>query len=182
MYRVHLTGEQQRELQRRTHAPDVRPRTRDRLEMVRLSAVGCSVPRIAQALIMCEKSVRRWIKVFLTQGFDALADQPPVGRPSRLTPAIRERVRQELEKGDRTWTAAQLAEWIKQQEGVPVSVSHLRAFLRRWRLAYKRTTRSLKHKQQAAEVEKKKKELAALEKRGSRACSISTIATRWALP
>ena len=178
MYRVHLRNEEREELQRRTHAPDVRPRTRDRLEMVRLSDAGWSVPRIAQFFAMCEKSVRRWITTFLADGFDAVADQPPAGRSSRLTEAIRERVRTELEKGDRTWTAAQLADWIEEQMGVRVSVGHLRTFLRRWRLTYKRTTRSVKHKQKPAEVAAKEKELEALEKRGSRTCSISTIATR----
>ena len=180
MYRVRLPEEQRQELQQRTHDPAVRPRTRDRLEMVRLADAGWSVPRIATVLANCEKTVRRWIKSFLADGFDALADHPPVGRTSRLTPAIRERVRQELEKRDRTWTAPQLVEWLAEQTDVQVSVQHLRHFLRRWRLSYKRTTRSVKHKQKPAEVEAKKKELEALEKRGIRACLISFTATRWA--
>ncbi len=83
-----------------------------------------------------------------------------------------------MEKRDRTWTAPQLADWIAEQTGVKVSVQHLRRFLRRWRLSYKRTTRSVKHKQKPAEVEAKKKELEALEKRGIEACLISTIAMR----
>ena len=169
MYRVHLSDEERRELQRRAHAPGVRPRTRDRLEMVRLSDAGWSVPQIARHLEMCEKSVRAWIRAFLEQGFDALGDKPPPGRTSRLTPAIRERVRQDFAKGDRTWTAQQVGEWITEQFGVSVSVSHLRRLLRRWKLAYKRTGRSLKHKQKPEEVSAKQTELEAEEKRGSRA-------------
>lgn len=169
MYRVSLSNEQQQELQRRTREPGIRPRTRDRLEMVRLSHSGRSVPQIACHLGVSEKRVRHWIKTFLAAGFAALADRPPVGRPSRLTPAIREAVRQELAKGDRTWTAPQLAEWIDQQSGVRVSPSHLRRFRGRWQLSWKRTPRSVKHKQKPDEVAAKKKELEALEKRGSRA-------------
>lgn len=169
MYRVALSDEQQWELQRRAHAPGIRPRSRDRLEMVRLSHAGQSVPQIARHLGMSEKRVRHWIKTFLAKGFDALTDRPPIGRPSRLTPAIGAAVRQELEKGDRTWTAPQLAAWIEQQFGVGVSAAHLRRFRRRWQLSWKRTARSLKHKQQPEEVVAKKKELAALEKKGSRA-------------
>ena len=169
MYRVSLSDEQQRELQRRTREPGVRPRTRDRLEMVRLSHSGRSVPQIACHLGISEKRVRHWIKTFLAEGFEALADRPPVGRPSRLTPALRDAVRQELEKGDRTWTAPQLAAWIEEQFGVRVSASHLRRFRRRWQLSWKRTARSVKHKQKPDEVAAAKKELEALEKRGIRA-------------
>lgn len=169
MYRVQMSDEQQRELQRRTHEPGIRPRTRDRLEMVRLSHRGRSVPQIASHLGRSEKRVRHWIKTFLAAGFAALADRPPVGRPSRLTPAVRDAVRQELEKGDRTWTAPQLAAWVAQECRVTVSTAHLRRFLRRWKLSYKRTTRSVKHKQKPDEVAAKQLELEALEKRGSRA-------------
>lgn len=169
MYRVELSDEQQRELQRRTHAPGIRPRTRDRLEMVRLSHAGQSVPQIARHFGISEKRVRHWIKAFLAEGFDALTDRPPVGRPSRLTPAIGAAVREELAKGDRTWTAPQLAEWIAQQFGVRVSAAHLRRFRRRWQLSWKRTARSVSHKQKPDEVAAKKKELDVLAKRGSRA-------------
>jgi transposase len=169
LYRVHLTNEQRPELQRRAHEPGVRPRTRDRLEMVRLSDAGWSVPQIACHLGLCQPTVRQWIKTFLTKGFDALRDQPPAGRTSRLTPALREALRQELAQGDRTWTAAQLAAWIEAQFAVRVSASHLRRFRRRWQLSWKRTGRSLNHKQKPEEVAAKKKELALLEKKGSRA-------------
>jgi transposase len=74
-----------------------------------------------------------------------------------------------LEKGDRTWTAPQLAEWIEQQFGVRVSAAHLRRFRRRWQLSYKRTARSLRHKQKPEEVAAKKAELATLEQQGGRA-------------
>jgi transposase len=169
LYRVHLSEEQQSELQRRTHQSGIRPRTRDRLEMVRLAHRGQSVPQIAHHLGISAKRVRHWIKTFLARGFDARTDRPPVGRPSRLTPAIREAVRQELAKGDRTWTAPQLVEWIEQQFGVRVSPSHLRRFRGRWQLSWKRTPRSVKHKPKPDEVAAKKKELEALEKRGIRA-------------
>ena len=169
MYRVELNDEQQRELQRRTHQPGIRPRTRDRLEMVRLSHRGHSVPQIARHLGISEKRVRHWIKTFLAEGFDALTDRPPVGRPSRLTPVIGTAVRRELAKGDRTWTAPQLAEWIEQQFEVRVSAAHLRRFRERWRLSWKRTPRSVKQKQKPDEVAAKKTELEALEKKGSRA-------------
>jgi len=169
MYRASLSDPQRQELQRRAHAPGVRPRTRDRLEIVRLSDAGWSGPQIARHLGLGQKRVRHWLKTFLVAGFDALSDRPPVGRPSRLGLAIRDPLRQELAKGERTWTASQIADWIAEQFGVSVSASHLRRFLRRWRLSYKRTGRSLKHKPKPDEVAQKKTEMAALEKKGHRA-------------
>ena len=169
MYRVHLNDQERQDLQRRAHAPGIRPRTRDRLEMVRLADAGWSVPQIARHLGMCEKSVRAWIQRFLEQSFDALLDQPPLGRTSRLTPTIREAVRQEFAQGERTWTAQQVAGWIAERFSVEVSVSHLRRLLRRWKLSYKRTTRSVRHKQKPEEVAAKQTALEAEEKRGSRA-------------
>ena len=164
MYRVQLSDRERQELQQRTHAPGVRPRTRDRLEMVRLCDAGWHVPRIARHLGMNEKSVRRWITAFREQGFDAFRDRPPVGRTACLTPAIREAVRQEFAKGDRTWTAAQVAVWLTEQYRVSVRVSHLRRLLRCWKLSDKRTRRSVKHKQRPEEVAIKKPELEAMEK------------------
>lgn len=169
MYRVSLRDEERQELHRRAHEPGVRPRTRDRLEMVRLADAAWSVPQIARHLGFSEQTVRHWIKTFLAEGFDALAHHPPAGRISRLTPAIRDAVRQELARGDRIWTAPQLAAWIAEQFGVRVSAAHLRRFRRRWQLSWKRTARSLHHKQQPDEVAAKKAELDALEKKGIRA-------------
>jgi transposase len=169
MYRIHLTEEQRRELQRRAHAKGVMPRTRDRLEMVRLSDADWSIPRIAVHLGTDERRVRHWIQQFLTGGFDALPDKPHPGQQSSLTPAIREAVRQEIAQGERTWTAGQLGDWIAEQFGVRLSIPHLRRMLRRYQLRYKRTGRGLDHKQKPEEVAPKKAELATLEKRGRRA-------------
>lgn len=169
MYRVSLSDEQRQELQRRAHEPGVKPRTRDRLEMVRLSDAGWSVPQIARLLGIGEQRVRHWIKRFLTRGFEALPDLPHPGRHSRLTAAIRAAVCQEFDLEVRTWSAPQVAEWIAAQFGVSVSVAHLRRFLRRWRLSYKRTGRSVKHKQKPEQVAAKEAELGDLEKKGSRA-------------
>src|SRR5260370_16131148 len=106
MYRVHLTEAQRAELERRAHDPRTKPRTRDRLEMVRLSAAGWSVPRLAQHFRCHEETVRPWLKAFLARGFAALADQPHPGQRSRLTPAMEETLRAELRRDDRTWTPA----------------------------------------------------------------------------
>ena len=171
MYRVRLTDTEREELHRRAHEPGVMPRTRDRLEMVRLSDAGWSIPQIAVHLAIHEQRVRYSIKAFRAHGFDALPDRPHPGQPSALTPTMEEALRQELRQQARTWTAAQLADWVAERFGVRLTPDYLSRRLKRARIAYKRTGRSLKHKQQPAEVERKAAEMAAQEKRGTRARS-----------
>lgn len=166
MYRVHLTEAQKQELQRRAHDPGVKPRTRDRLEMVRLSDAGWSIPKIAAHFQRSEKCVRHWIKMFLQKGFDALPDRPHPGQQSALTRAMEALLRQELRKADRTWTSGQLADWVAEQLGVRFTPDHLCRRLRQARIAYKRTGRSLKHKQDPEAVETKRAEMESQEKRG----------------
>jgi transposase len=178
MYRVRLTDAQRQELKRRSHAPGVMPRTRDRLEMVRLAAAGWSVPLIAGHLDLSEQTVRHWIKAFLSGGFDALPDQPHVGQSSAITPQIEAAIRKELRRDVRTWSASQLAEWVGERFGVHRTAAHLARRLDRAGIAYKRTGRSLKHKQNPDEVAAKEEEMAALEKRGTRAKSTASTSTK----
>ncbi len=182
MYRVHLTDAQRDELERRAHDPQTKPRTRDRLEMLRLAAAGWSVPRIARHFRCHEETVRPWIKAFLAGGFAALADRPHPGQPSALTPAMEEAIRAELRRDAQTWTAPQLATWVAQQWGVCLSPAPLGRRLKRARIIYQRTSRSLKHKQNPEEVAAAPVEIAAEEKRGIKARSTTPPWTRPGLP
>lgn len=164
MYRVHLTEEQRDELQRRTRAPGLMRRTRDRLEMVRLADAGMSIPQIAWVLRADEQRVRHWIKRFLASGFDALPDQPHRGQQSQLTPELVAALKAEIAKGERSWTAPQLAEWLVTHHGLRLSAGHLATLLRRAGLVYRRTERTLKHRQDPDAVAAATDELRELEK------------------
>lgn len=167
MYRVSLSEEQRAELKRRTQVPGLKRRTRDRLEMIRLADAGFSVPRIAHHFQLREDTVRHWIKRFLSHGgFEALSDQPHRGQVSQLTPALLAALRQELAATERTWTARQLAGWLAEHHGVHFCRDHLGFLLRRAGLTYKRTERSLRHKQDPEQVTAKQTELQELEKGG----------------
>lgn len=168
MYRVRLNDAQHQELNRRAHEPGVMPRTRDRLEMVRLSAAGGSIPRIAAHLGICERRVRHWIKAFLQGGFDALPDQPHPGQKSALTPELEAAIRQELRRTAQTWTAPQIADWLAAQHGVRLNAEYLAQRLKRAKITYKRAARSLKHKQNAEAVAGKQAEMEEHEKRGAK--------------
>lgn len=182
LYRVHLTEEQHAELKRCCHAADVKPRTRDRLEMIRLADAGHSIPQIASLLRLSEVRVRYWVKRFLTLGFTALADQSHLGQPSQLTPVLLAAIRAELAKGDRTWTAGQLADWLAREYGVDLSPDWLGEKLGRANLSYKRTTRSLKHKQDPELVAICRADLETLEKGEPLVAWTSATSTRRASP
>jgi putative transposase len=171
MYRVNLTDEQRLELHRRAHQREVAPTLRDRLEMVRLSDAGWSVPKIAVHLSQHEQTVRRWIKAFVTGGFDALADKPRGGKTSALTPAILNALVSHVRASQQTWSAAQLCAWVAQEHHVHLSVGRMRLHLRRAQLSYKRTSRSLKHKQKPQEVTLKSISLECLQKGAMPDCS-----------
>lgn len=168
MYRVHLNEDQQAELHRRAHQRQVAPRVRDRLEMVRLSHLGWSVPKIAVHLGQHEQTVRAWIKVFGEGGFDALRDKPHTGKKSAVTADMLAAVQEWLSADNRAWSARQIAEEVHARFGILRSPAQWRRLLRRQHLTYKRTKRTLRHKQNGAEVAAKTAEIAAL-KRGPQA-------------
>lgn len=166
MYQVHLSDEQRQELHHRAHASDVMPRTRDRLEMVRLSDAGFRIPWIARHLAQSEGRVRHWIKRFLAQGFDALPDQPHPGQQSAITPAMLAALQTAMADSPQVWTARQIADWVADRYGVRRSSRQISRIVARARQSYKRTQRGLKHKQNPEQVAQKKGELAVLEKGG----------------
>ena len=167
MYRITLTDQQRQDLRQRTRQAGIAPSTRDRLEMVRLSDAGWSIPRIAQHFGMSERCVRRWIKTFLSEGFDALPDQPHVGQKSALTAQILAAIRTEVSKGERTWSAPQIADWIEQHFALRLSPPWISRRLRRGKISYKRSSRTLGHKQDKEQVATKRADLETLEKGGA---------------
>jgi transposase len=178
MYRVHFDEPTRQELNRRTHLPNTAPNTRDRMEMLRLSDAGWSIPKIANHLQKHPQTVRFWIKTFLLEGFDALVDPPRPGRPSAVTQEILAEVRKWIQKADRIWSSDQVALEVERVFGLRRSAKQWRRLLRREDLTYKRTSRNLKHKQDTEQVATKKTELEALQKRGISVKSISSSRTK----
>jgi transposase len=164
MYRVRLDEAARRELRRWARQAGVKARTRDRLEMVRLSEAGWSAPQIARHFGLSERCVRSWIKAFLAGGFDALPDKPHLGQRSALTPELVAAVRTQVAKAERTWTAQQIAHWLDQEQGLWLGSDWLGRLLRRAGLCYKRTSGTLRHKQDPQQVAAKTAALQTLEK------------------
>jgi transposase len=150
MIRVRLRPEQRDELNQRARARDIAPRLRDRLEMVRLSDLGQTIPQIAQTLGAHQQTVRKYIKAFVAQGFAALPDRPIPGRPPTVTRADLDAVGQLLDAAaaqGQTWTKTRLVRWLAQERGVTITPQYLGVLLRRERFRWKRTKRSVRHLQ-----------------------------------
>jgi len=170
MIRVTLTPAQHKELRTRTRAPGIAPRTRDRLEMIRLADAGWTVPRIARHLGAHEQTVRKYLKAFLTEGFDALPDRPRPGRPPTITTAHLDALEARLDAGGRTWTTPQLVAWLDEEHGVRVHPDHLSRLLHARRFGWKRTVSSVAHKRRDPDgYDAKVVELDALKQRRRRA-------------
>lgn len=164
-----MTPEQRTELQRRARERVLAPALRDRLEMVRLSDLGRSVPEIAQDLGKHEQTVRKYIKAFLASGesgWDALPDRPRPGRPPTLTEAHLLAVEQLLDEaaaaGTRTWSAPQLVQWLATEHRVAVTPKYLAERLAARRFRWKRTKRTVQHKADPVRQAHARADLAAL--------------------
>ena len=105
-----------------------------------------------------------------------------MGQTCALTPAILEAVRAEVGKGERTWSAPRLAEWVAQHHGVALSGPWLSRLLRRANLSYQRTSRTLSHKRDPQQVAEKRLALQALEKGATTTPAMSATWTKRALP
>jgi putative transposase len=158
----------------------LRPAERDRVEMVLLSAAGWSPPRIAAHLRCHAKTVRLVLVRFQADGLTSLRRRRP-GPPPDV--ARRQQVEAALTTvlgRDRTWTAAQLAVALGEEFGIALSPRQTRKYLGRI-AAWRRTVRTLRHKQDPAKVERAKAVLTSLKKRpppdGSASCTSTNAAS-----
>src|SRR5262245_25560699 len=163
MIRTILTDSQRTELHalRRTDLPAV---ARDRLEMVLLSAAGCSPPRIAEHLGRHPHTVRAALKGFAARGTeafypDAPGPDPDHDRRTKVTGKLAELLDQ-----DRTWTSRQPAQPLP-PAGTPTAPGPPRRYLALLRAGYRRTAQTVGHKQDPAKVERAERALGSLKKK-----------------
>jgi hypothetical protein len=166
MLRTSLTDSQRTELQalRRTDLPAV---SRDRLEMVLMSASGWSPPAIAAHLGRHPHTVRAALKGFAARGTGAFYPGVPGPDPDHDRRATVTRKLAELLGQDRTWTAQQLADAL----GPDIGIGHrqTRRYLALLKAGYRRTAQTVGHKQDPKKVERAEVVLAGLKKKLRRA-------------
>ncbi len=148
---MRLDPEQRSELQELRRDRSLEPIERDRVEMVLLSDAGRTVPAIAEYLRCHPQTVRRLFARFGQEGVAAIRQNRPGPEPDR---ARREQVeaalRSELAQV-RTWSSRDLASALRQY-GIVLSARQVRRYLRGLGARYRRTARTLAHKQDPERV------------------------------
>lgn len=181
MLHITLTREDRAALDRVRHAPKTAAVVRVRCQMLLFSADGWSPPRIARHLGYHPHTVRAALHRFQARGLVGLAPDPPgpapnTSRREQVTAALGQLLDQE-----RTWTAAQLTAALREQ-GIALSVRQVRKYLARLRARWRRTVRTLKHKQDPRRAARAQQTLGALKKgrqlAASRGRSSMSVASR----
>jgi predicted ArsR family transcriptional regulator len=164
MLKAILTPDQRVALLAARHDPTLRPAERDRVEMLLLSADGWSPPRLARHFVCHPQTIRRLLHRLGPEVTVVLRRQRPGSKPNLERRAQIETVLRELLAQERTWTAAQLADGLAERK-LPLSARQVRRYLSGLRSGYRRTVRSLHHRQDPERVQVAKEELAELKKR-----------------
>ena len=139
-----FTTEEQRVIAKLARSQTASARLVERAKILQLGSEGQTVPQIAQARGLHEKTVRKWFKRFEQKGLAGLEDAPRSGAPSRSTAENKARVLQaartrpsELGLPYGSWTFERLAAYVKEQLGLPMKKTRLFELLQeeglRWR-------------------------------------------------
>jgi transposase len=158
-----LTSQERAAVEALRRDPSLRPTDRDRVEMILLSAAGWTVPQLASHFHRCQQTVRRLLHHFAAEGLPALRCEPRGPAPNVARREQIEQALSDLLAQERTWTSAQLAEAL-QSHGMRLSARQVRRRLHAMGARYRRTVRTLHHKQDPVRVAEAKKDLAALKK------------------
>ena len=175
MLRLRLTPDQRDAAQALRRDRTLTPPERDRVEMVCLADAGWSAPAIAAHLGYNPVTVRRLLKRFPETGVAGLRRRPPGPPPNTARREQVEAALGALLDRDRTWTAAQLAAALG-EAGITLSPRQTRKYLGRI-AAWRRTARTLRHKQDPAKAERAEAVLGSLKKRPPPAASASSTST-----
>ena len=176
MLRVPLSPREHEAVQALRRDRTLTPHERDWVEILLLSAAGWRPPRIAAHLRCHPETVRRLLKRFRQDGLAALHQRrsgppPDTARQQQVTAALDGLLQQ-----DRTWTARQLAAALAEQ-GITLSTRQTRRYLTGMCARWRRTARTLKHKQDPVRAAQAAHTLAAFKKKPRPARSASSSST-----
>ncbi len=128
--RVFLSREQDRTLFNLRTA-DVPQKVKDRAEVIRLSAHGWYVEKIATHLNWTAQTVREVLHKWEKLGMEGLWEKPGRGGKLKWTEADMVFLEECLEKEPRTYNSIQLAQKLEQERSTKLSPDHLRRVLKK---------------------------------------------------
>lgn len=134
-------------------------RVRERLALVKASALGHDLAASAGWSGRTVRTVRRWLGQVRAGGVAALADAPRVGRPARADAASPRALEAAVDAGPRAlgfefdvWTSDRLSTHLAARTGVRIAPSWLRTLLGRPDVVCGRPKHALGHLQDPAEA------------------------------
>jgi len=139
-----FTPEEQRVITKLARSQTASARLVERAKILHLASQGQTVPQIAEAVGLHEKTVRKWFKRFEQQGLAGLEDAPRSGAPSRYTPENKARVLEaaltrpsDLNLEFTCWTFDRLAVYVRERLGIQMKKTRIFEILQeeglRWR-------------------------------------------------
>ncbi len=139
-----FTPEEKRVIAKLSRSQTASARLVERATILQLGSEGETVPQIAQALGLNEKTIRKWFKRFEQVGLAGLEDAPRSGAPSHYTAENKARVLEvaltrptELSLPYSSWTFERLATYVHEHLGIQMKKTRIFEILQeeglRWR-------------------------------------------------
>lgn len=156
---ITVTDEQRAAVEGLLRQPHLKPRLRERLEMVKAAGLGHDLVTIVAWSGRSAETVRHWLGRFVAGGVVALADAPRPGRPVAADAAYQHALATTVETAPRAlglpydvWTSPRLGAYLAATTGVQLSAGWLRTLLARQRFVCGRPKHTLAHLQDPVEV------------------------------
>lgn len=128
-----LTEEEAQTIKKWSQSRTEEARLVERAQIIRLASEGNRVPKIAEAVGVDEKTVRKWLKRFAEHGLQGLEDDPRKGAPSRYTPEVKAQIiaaaltnPRDVGQPFNCWTFERLAVYVR--EGLGFAIKKTRIF------------------------------------------------------
>lgn len=129
--RIKLTEEEELELLELKRDLKTPPRTRDRIEALRLNAKGWKTEKIADYLNQAPNTVRKTIYCWISSGKEGLFDKPRMGRKRKWQNEDIEYLEDCLDHEERTYNSYQLREKLKEERKIDLSADRIRRILKK---------------------------------------------------
>lgn len=163
---------------------DVKPRVRERAEMVKAALVGQNLASICRWSGRTPDTVRRWLRQYQVEGVAGIADAPRSGRPAVADATYQAALEQALTQTPRAvgllfdvWDSRRLSAYLVEQTGVRIAPSWLRTLLGRHRFVTGRPKHTLRHLQDPDAVAACKAELAAVGEKSGPGAGVCRVAS-----
>ncbi len=160
---VHPLSPKEQKALKKLHRDTKDAEIRSRCQMILLSNEGLKPPQVAQSVRVNGRTVRRYIARYEAENIDGLQNRVRRGRKPRVTADYLKQLESTVEHMPRdldlpysNWTTVNLAEYMAQKTDIRIKARQMENYLKRYGWRLRRPVRSVKHRQNAQEVLKKK--------------------------